>query len=109
MARQGIERRLTTIVSADVVGYSRLMAADEALAAARSAIERDPEISISHWRHAIVLIDAGREAEALLKAGLPESYQGAMINRHDRGIHSKQEAALQWHPKCPKRQCPTHG
>ena len=30
MAREGIERRLTTIMSADVVGYSRLMAADEA-------------------------------------------------------------------------------
>ncbi len=28
MAREGIERRLTTIMSADVVGYSRLMAAD---------------------------------------------------------------------------------
>jgi adenylate cyclase len=30
VAREGIERRLTTIMSADVVGYSRLMAADEA-------------------------------------------------------------------------------
>ena len=34
MAREGIERRLTTIISADVVGYmvgySRLMAGDEA-------------------------------------------------------------------------------
>ncbi len=30
MAREGIERRLTTIMSADVVGYSRLMAGDEA-------------------------------------------------------------------------------
>ena len=30
MAREGIERRLTTIVAADVVGYSRLMANDEA-------------------------------------------------------------------------------
>ncbi len=30
MAREGIERRLTTIMSADVVGYSRLMAVDEA-------------------------------------------------------------------------------
>ena len=30
MAREGIERRLTTIMSADVVEYSRLMAADEA-------------------------------------------------------------------------------
>ena len=30
MAREGVERRLTTILAADVVGYSRLMAADEA-------------------------------------------------------------------------------
>ena len=30
MAREGIERRLTTILAADVVGYSRLMAGDEA-------------------------------------------------------------------------------
>jgi tetratricopeptide (TPR) repeat protein len=37
---------------------------DQALAAARSAIERDAEISISHLLHAIVLTDAGREAEA---------------------------------------------
>jgi adenylate cyclase len=37
---------------------------DEAIAAARSAIERDPELSISHKLHAIVLTDAGRDAEA---------------------------------------------
>ena len=30
MARQGVERRLAAIVSADVVGYSRLMGVDEA-------------------------------------------------------------------------------
>ena len=30
MVREGVERRLTTILAADVVGYSRLMAADEA-------------------------------------------------------------------------------
>ena len=37
---------------------------DEAIVAARSAIERDPELSLSHTLHAIVLTDAGREAEA---------------------------------------------
>ena len=37
---------------------------DQALVAARSAIERDAEISISHLLHAIVLTDAGRDAEA---------------------------------------------
>lgn len=30
MAREGIERRLAAILSADVVGYSRLMGEDEA-------------------------------------------------------------------------------
>ncbi len=30
MARQGVERRLAAILSADVVGYSRLMSVDEA-------------------------------------------------------------------------------
>ncbi len=30
MSEEGVERRLTTILAADVVGYSRLMAADAA-------------------------------------------------------------------------------
>jgi adenylate cyclase len=30
LAEAGVERRLTTILTADIVGYSRLMAADEA-------------------------------------------------------------------------------
>ncbi len=30
MSEESVERRLTTILAADVVGYSRLMAADEA-------------------------------------------------------------------------------
>ena len=30
MSEEGVERRLPTILAADVVGYSRLMAADEA-------------------------------------------------------------------------------
>ncbi len=30
VSEEGVERRLTTILAADVVGYSRLMAADEA-------------------------------------------------------------------------------
>ncbi|MFQ5958577.1 MAG: guanylate cyclase, partial [Alphaproteobacteria bacterium] len=30
MAEEGVERRLTTILAADVVGYSRLMGEDEA-------------------------------------------------------------------------------
>jgi adenylate cyclase len=30
VSEEGVERKLTTILAADVVGYSRLMAADEA-------------------------------------------------------------------------------
>ena len=30
MSEAGVERKLTTILAADVVGYSRLMVADEA-------------------------------------------------------------------------------
>ncbi len=30
MSEEGVERRLTTILAADVVGYSRLMGEDEA-------------------------------------------------------------------------------
>jgi class 3 adenylate cyclase len=30
VSERGVERRLTTILAVDVVGYSRLMAADEA-------------------------------------------------------------------------------
>ncbi len=36
VSKEGVERRLTTILAADVVGYSRLMAADEARALTRN-------------------------------------------------------------------------
>ena len=35
MSEEGVERKLTTILAADVVGYSRLMGADEAGTLAR--------------------------------------------------------------------------
>ncbi len=42
MSEEGVERRLTTILAADVVGYSRLMAADEAgTLASLKAIRRE--------------------------------------------------------------------
>ena len=54
MAREGIERRLTTILAADVVGYSRLMAADEAgTLASLKALRRelfDPKTADYHGR-----------------------------------------------------------
>ena len=49
MARQGVERKLAAILSADVVGYSRLMSEDEAGTLARLKAHRaefiDPEIA----------------------------------------------------------------
>lgn len=49
MARQGVERRLAAILSADVVGYGRLMGEDEAGALARLKARRaelvDPTIA----------------------------------------------------------------
>ena len=54
MGRERIERRLAAILSADVVGYSRLMEADEAgtLAAlqAHRAESIDPTIAEHHGR-----------------------------------------------------------
>jgi adenylate cyclase len=54
MEPQHEERRLTTILAADVVGYSRLMAADEAGTIARQKACRaeliDPKITEHHGR-----------------------------------------------------------
>ncbi len=54
MAREGIERRLTTIMSADVVGYSRLMASDDAGTFAQLKSHRreliEPKASEHHGR-----------------------------------------------------------
>ena len=54
MARQGIERRLTAIMSTDVVGYSRLMGIDEAGTLAALNAHRDacidPEIEARQGR-----------------------------------------------------------
>ncbi len=54
MSEEGVEHRLTTILAADVVGYSRLMAADEAgtLAALKSHRKElfDPKAAQYHGR-----------------------------------------------------------
>ena len=54
MSEEGIERRLTTILAADVVGYSRLMAADEAGTLAALKAHRtelfDPKAAQYHGR-----------------------------------------------------------
>ncbi len=54
MAEAGVERRLTTILAADVVGYSRLMAADEAgTLTSLKAIRRElfePKTTENHGR-----------------------------------------------------------
>ncbi len=52
MARQGVERRLAAILSADVAGYSRLMSEDEAGTLATLKAHRtefiDPTIAAHH-------------------------------------------------------------
>jgi adenylate cyclase len=54
MAQEGVERRLAAILAADVVGYSRLMGADEAGTLARLKAHRreltDPKIAEHHGR-----------------------------------------------------------
>ncbi len=54
MSEEGVERRLTTILAADVVGYSRLMAADEAGTLAQLKTHRkeliEPKTAEHHGR-----------------------------------------------------------
>jgi class 3 adenylate cyclase len=54
VSEEGVERRLTTILAADVVGYSRLMAADEAGTLAQLKTHRkeliEPKTSAHHGR-----------------------------------------------------------
>src|SRR5512134_1635902 len=51
MAEQGVERRLAAIMAADVVGYSRLMEADEAATHARLKALRQELIEPAIARH----------------------------------------------------------
>ncbi len=66
MARQGVERRLAAILSADVAGYSRLMGEDEAGTLARLKMHRaecvDPEIA-SHGGRIVKLMGDGTLVE----------------------------------------------
>ncbi len=66
MARQGVERRLAAILSADVVGYSRLMGEDEAGTLAQLKTHRaecvDPEIA-SHGGRIVKLMGDGTLVE----------------------------------------------
>ncbi len=54
MSEEGVERRLTTILAADVVGYSGLMAADEVgTLTSLKAIRRElfePKTAVHHGR-----------------------------------------------------------
>lgn len=54
MEPQGVERKLTAILAADIVGYSRLMEADEAGAFAQLKTHRkeliDPKAAQHHGR-----------------------------------------------------------
>ncbi len=66
MEAQGMQRRLSAIMSADVVGYSRLMAADEEGTLARLKAHReelfDPEIA-NHQGRIVKLMGDGALVE----------------------------------------------
>ncbi len=54
MSKEGVERKLTTILAADVVGYSRLMGEDEAGTLASLNVQRreliEPKTAKYHGR-----------------------------------------------------------
>ena len=62
MESQGVERKLTAILAADIVGYSRLMEADEAGTFAQLKTHRkeliDPKIAEHHGRIVKITGDA---------------------------------------------------
>ena len=66
MSEEGVERRLTTILAADVVGYSRLMAADESGTLAQLKTHRkeliEPKTAEYHGR-VVKLMGDGMLAE----------------------------------------------
>ena len=60
-----MERKLATILSADVKGYSRLMGEDEeAISAFERALTDDPHFSGAHLALAVLYKEGGREEEA---------------------------------------------
>ncbi len=88
MEPQRDERRLTTILAADVVGYSRLMAADESGTLARLKIHRkeliEPKTAEYHGRVVKltgdgILMEFGSVVDAVLFA---VDLQRAMVERN---------------------------
>ncbi len=80
MAEQRVQRRLAAILAADMVGYSRLMEADEEETAARQKSCRaefiDPKIADHHGR---IVNTTGRLLTALNL--LPSIATQALVNR----------------------------
>ncbi len=83
MSKEGTERRLTTILAADVVGYSRLMAADESGTLAQLKTHRkeliEPKTAEHHGRVVKLmgdgtLIEFGSVVDALLITVVSLSY-----------------------------------
>ncbi len=83
MSEEGVERRLTTILAADVVGYSRLMASDEAGTLAQLKTHRkeliEPKTAEYHGRVVKLmgdgtLIEFGSVVDALLITVVSLSY-----------------------------------
>ncbi len=89
MAREGIERRLTTIMSADVVGYSRLMAADEAGTFAQLKAHRreviEPKAAEHHGRVVKLTGDGTlmEFASVVDAVNFSVEVQKAMVERND--------------------------
>jgi adenylate cyclase len=92
----GVERRLTTILAADIVGYSRLMAADEAGTQARLMTLRkeliEPRTEAHHGRVVKfmgdgILIEFGSVVDAV---NFAIGFQRSMIDRNQQTPESMQ-------------------
>ncbi len=81
MEPRNVTRKLTAVLAADIVGYSRLMGADKAGTLAqltvlrKEVIKRNPKFSVKRFAKASPFKDPAelkRALDALRKAGLPE-------------------------------------
>ncbi len=97
MSEEGVERRLTTILAADVVGYSRLMAADEAgTLTSLKALRREliqPKTAEHHGRVVKLmgdgtLMEFGSVVDAVIFA--------VDVQRAMRDLESSVKTALPW-------------
>jgi class 3 adenylate cyclase len=84
MTTERVERRLAAILSADVVGYGRLMGADVEGTLARAKTHREELIDIEIADH------CGRyPASSFIEAGTPEGIRSGESSIHDLTIARK--------------------